>query len=89
MRKWQIIPELTPFAILSISTDISYRYSDIEESRAISRQPLYVTTKLLTTELPDDQPQRAMIIKPITTYESNSYQEDNDYNKDDDRLAGV
>lgn len=83
------IPDLTPFAILSISTNISYRYSDMDESRAISPQPLYVTTKLLTTQLPDGQPQRAMIIKPITTYESNSYQEGNDYNKEGDKLAGV
>lgn len=42
---------------------------------------LIIYDQLLTTELPDGQPQRATIIKPITTYESNSYQEGNDYNK--------
>ena len=40
---------------------------------------LIICDQLLTTELPDGRLQRATIIKPITTYESNSYQEGNDY----------
>lgn len=49
---------------------------------------LIICDQLLTTELPDGRPQRATIIKPITIYESNSYQEGNDYNKGGDKLAG-